>query len=114
MRRLAATGAWLAGIAVALAAYAAHAVESAQQVRLQSAALFAFAHGLALAAFATRAASRWMRIALFVLLAGVLLFSGSLVAEALLGLRPRLAPFGGTLLVAGWLLLGAALWKQGE
>jgi len=44
----------------------------------------------------------------------VLLFSGSLVAEALFGLRPRLAPFGGTLLIAGWLLFGAMLWKRGE
>lgn len=114
MHRLAAAGAWLAGIAVALSAYAAHAVEGTQQVRLQTAALFAFGHGLALAAFAIRAASRGMGIGLFALLAGVLLFSGSLVAEALFGLRPRLAPFGGALLIAGWLLLGAALWKRGE
>ena len=114
MRRLAAAGAWLAGIAVALSAYAAHAAEGAQQARLHTAALFAFGHGLALAVFATRATSRWMRIALAALFAGVLLFSGSLAAEALFGLRPRLAPTGGTLLIAGWLLLGAALWKRGE
>ena len=29
-------------------------------------------------------------------------------------LMPRLAPFGGTLLIAGWLLFGAMLWKRGE
>jgi uncharacterized membrane protein YgdD (TMEM256/DUF423 family) len=44
----------------------------------------------------------------------VLLFSGSLVAEALLGLRPRLAPFGGMLLVVAWSWLGAMRWKRGE
>jgi len=114
MRRFAATGAWLAGIAVALAAYAAHAADDAQQARLQTAALFAFGHGLALVALAPRAVSRWMRVALVALFVGALLFSGSLVAEALFGLRPRLAPSGGTLLIVGWLLLGATLWKRGE
>ena len=114
MRPLAAAGAVLCAVAVALSAYAAHAAAGPDQSRLQTAALFAFGHGLALAAFAPRAASRGMRAALFTLLAGVLLFSGSLVAEALFGLRPRLAPFGGTLLIAGWLLFGAMLWKRGE
>ena len=114
MRRLAAAGAWLAGSAVGLAAYAAHAVEGAQQERLQTAAVFAFGHGLALAALAPRAVSRGIRIALAVMLVGVLLFSGSLVAEMLSGLRPRLAPFGGSLLIAGWLLRGVGMWRRGE
>ena len=114
MRRLAATGAWLCAIAVALSAYAAHGAAGLAQARLQTAALFAFGHGLALAVFAMRADSRWMRGALAMLLVGVLLFSSSLVLEAMFGMRPRLAPFGGSLLIAGWLLLGAALWKRGE
>jgi uncharacterized membrane protein YgdD (TMEM256/DUF423 family) len=53
-----------------------------------------------------------MRIGLGALLGGVLLFSGSLAAEALYGLRPRLAPFGGMLLIGGWLLLGAMMLKK--
>ncbi|GAA5011094.1 DUF423 domain-containing protein [Pseudoluteimonas lycopersici] len=112
MRAFAAVGAWLCATAVATSAYAAHAVEGAQQARLQTAALFAFGHGLALVVLAPRVASRAMRIGLVALLAGVLLFSGSLAAEALSGVRPRLAPFGGTLLIAGWLLLGAAMLKK--
>ena len=113
MRAFAATGAWLCAIAVALAAYASHAVAGAAQARLQLAALFAFAHGLALIVLAPRASSRGVRIGTVALLAGVLLFSGSLAMESLFGLRPRLAPFGGMLLVAGWLWLGAALLEKG-
>ena len=113
-RALAAAGAWLCAVAVALSAYAAHAAAGLAQSRLQTAAVFAFGHGLALAAFARHAPARPFRIGLAALLAGVLLFSGSLVGEALLGLRPRLAPFGGTLLVAAWLWLGAAFLRQRE
>jgi uncharacterized membrane protein YgdD (TMEM256/DUF423 family) len=112
MRAFAATGAWLCAVAVALAAYASHA-GCAAQARLQVAALFAFAHGLALIMLAPRASSRGVRIGTAALLAGVLLFSGSLAMESLFGLRPRLAPFGGMLLVAGWLWLGVALLKKG-
>jgi uncharacterized membrane protein YgdD (TMEM256/DUF423 family) len=114
MRALAPIGAWLCAIAVALSAYAAHAADGVAQSRLQTAALFAFGHGLALLALAPHVPSRGMRIGLCALLAGVLLFSGSLVAEALLGLRPRLAPFGGMLLVVAWSWLGAMRWKRGE
>src|SRR5690348_11985345 len=114
MRGLAAIGAWLCAIAVALSAYAAHAAGGLAQSRLQTAALVAFGHGLALLALAPRASPRGTRPGLFALLAGVLLFSGSLVAEALFGLGPRLAPTGGMLLVAAWLWLGAMQWKRGE
>jgi uncharacterized membrane protein YgdD (TMEM256/DUF423 family) len=42
---------------------------------------------------------------LYVLLLGVLLFSGSLVGGALWQWPTRLAPVGGTTLMAGWVLL---------
>jgi uncharacterized membrane protein YgdD (TMEM256/DUF423 family) len=114
MRALAASGAWLCAFAVMLSAYAAHAADGLAQSRLQTAALFAFVHGLALLVLAPRSASRGMRFGIAVLLAGVLLFSGSLAAEALFALRPRLAPFGGTLLIVGWLWLGAVLLRKRE
>ena len=46
--------------------------------------------------------------------AGVLLFCGAVYALALFGVRtPAVAPFGGTLLMLGWLLLGiSALRRQ--
>ena len=112
MRMLAAIGAWLCAIAVALSAYAAHGATGFDQSRLQTAALFAFGHGLALLVLAPRSTSRGMRIGIAALLLGVLLFSGSLAAESLFGLHPRLAPFGGMLMIAGWLLLGATTLKK--
>lgn len=114
MRLFTAIGAWLCALAVALSAYAAHGANGLGQSRLQTAAMFAFGHGLALAALAPRATTRGMRAGLCALLVGVLLFSGSLAAEVFFGLRPRLAPFGGTLLIAGWLWLGAMAWRRGE
>ena len=62
-RALAAAGAVLAALSVALSAYAAHVADPAAQSRLQMAALFAFGHGIALAALAPRAARRRERIA---------------------------------------------------
>lgn len=112
MRAFAAIGAWLCALAVGMAAYASHATAGIAQERLQTAAIFAFAHGLALVVLAPRASTRGMRIGVAMLLAGVLAFSGSLVAESLFGSRPRLAPAGGMLMIAAWLLLGAMSWKR--
>jgi uncharacterized membrane protein YgdD (TMEM256/DUF423 family) len=109
-RWLAASGAVLAAAAVALAAYAAHGAEGVDQARLQTAAAFAFGHGLALAALAP--AWRLGRIALLALCTGVLLFSGSLVAGVLLHWPTTFAPFGGMLLIGGWLLFAIDLLRR--
>ena len=58
LRVLPASGAVMAAIAVALSAYVAHVVDPAAQARLQPAALFAFGHGIALAALGPLAV-RW-------------------------------------------------------
>lgn len=104
-RWLAAGGALYAAVAVALAAYAAHVAAGPQQAHLQLAALFAFGHGIALAALAPGARRMPMRIALCGLWWGVLLFSGSLAANALAQWPVMLAPFGGSLLIGAWLLV---------
>lgn len=103
-RYLASIGSLVAGLSVALAAYAMHAADPAAQGRLLQAAVFAFAHGLALTALAPLAQRPLALLALVMLLLGVFLFCGSLLAAALLGLAPALAPFGGTLMISGWLL----------
>jgi len=100
-------GAVLAAAAVALSAYAAHGAAQDAQGRLQIAAVFAFGHGIALAALGPRAARRSGTVALAALLLGTLLFSGSLAAAQLFGTPTQLAPAGGMLLIAGWLLLAA-------
>jgi len=110
-RALGGTGSLLAGAAVALAAYAAHGADGAAQDRLAQAAAFAFAHGVALAALAPLAQRRRGLLALAAMLAGVLLFSGSLVAAAMLGLPTALAPLGGILMVGAWSLHGWDRWR---
>lgn len=107
LRVLPAAGAVLAAAAVALSAYAAHVAEPAAGARLQSAALFAFGHGIALAAMGPLAV-RWpARLALMNLLAGTLLFSGSLVAAHFFATSTAFAPLGGSLMILAWLLWAA-------
>lgn len=73
------------------------------QARLNTAAVFAFGHGVALAVLAPMAINRLAKIALAMIYVGVLLFSGSLVFNVLAGWSASLAPGGGMLLIAGWL-----------
>ena len=68
-----ATGAVFSALSVGLAAYASHGAEGDARARLMLAAVFAFGHGVALAA---------------------------------------LAPTGGTLLIAGWLLFALHCLKR--
>lgn len=110
-RWLGAIGSMLASVAVALAAYAAHGAEGEAQARLAQAAAFAFGHGLALAALAPLVQRRSGLVALLAMLLGVLLFSGSVAGAALWGLPTTLAPFGGMLMIGGWLLHGRERWR---
>lgn len=110
-RTLGGIGSLLAGAAVGLAAYAAHGADGEAQARLAQAAAFTFAHGLALAALAPLAQRRRGLFALAAMLAGVVLFSGSLVGAALLGLPTALAPFGGLLMIGAWCLHGWDRWR---
>ncbi len=113
MRALAGLGALACGIAVGAGAYAMHAALTAQNHgRLVIAVLFLFAHGLALAALAPSTVTRLRQIGLYMLMIGTTLFAGSLMLAALLGIAPVLAPFGGSLLMLGWLLVAAGFLIQ--
>ncbi|MCE7032523.1 DUF423 domain-containing protein [Lysobacter sp. GX 14042] len=102
-RGLAAAGAVMAALSVALAAYASHAGAPEAREALRSAALFLFGHGIALAALAPRAARRPGRWALLGLLLGTVLFSGSVAGARLLGWSSAAAPLGGILMIVSWL-----------
>ena len=107
MRAIAGIGALACGGAVGIGAYAMHGASTPQNhERLVIAALFLFAHGLALAALAPGTRSRLRQAGFLGLMIGTALFVGSLVLAALLGIAPTLAPFGGSLLMLGWLLIG--------
>lgn len=104
---LAFSGALLAALAVALGAYAAHGVADAHaQSNLQTAALYAFGHGIALAVLSASTLRSLGRAGLYLLLLGTLLFSGSLVLGALAQISVKLAPVGGISLILGWLVWG--------
>ncbi|HLS87014.1 MAG TPA: DUF423 domain-containing protein [Burkholderiales bacterium] len=107
-------GALLLAAAVALGAFGAHALRA----RLDPTALavwstavqYHFWHALgvlavALAGFHIRSA--WLGVSGWLLVAGVVIFSGSLYALAMGAPRAlgMAAPLGGTALVAGWLCL---------
>lgn len=103
---LAAGGAVLAALAIGASAYAAHGIADAHaRGNLQTASLYAFAHGVVLFVLAQAPARRLRWLALSGLLLGTLLFAGSLAGGALLGWPTRLAPLGGILLMASWLVL---------
>lgn len=98
----------MAAAAVALSAWASHGVaDPGDAARLQTAALFGFGHGLALAALAPTARPRLGMSALWLFALGTALFSGSLVGQVLADWPTRLAPLGGLSLIAGWLCWAA-------
>lgn len=102
---LALCGGLLASAAVGLSAYAAHGVtEALAQSRLETAALFAFGHGIALAALGPGTTRLFGKAGLVLLLLGTLLFSGSLLAAVFAGTPTRFAPVGGIALMLGWVL----------
>ena len=120
-RRFLALGALSAGLAVALGAFAAHALKA----RLEPQLLVAFEvgvryqmyHALALVAvglLAERRSSRLLGASAALFLAGTVLFSGSLYALSLTGIRGlgAITPFGGVAFLAGWLCLAAAALKR--
>ena len=115
-------GALSAFIGVALGAFAAHGLKSrldpAMLVTFETGVRYQMYHALGLLAVGwacTRwpgwasAASGWLFVA------GTLLFSGSLYALALTGVRwlGAITPFGGVAFLAGWLCLAWGAYKGG-
>ncbi len=97
----------LCGVAgVALAASAAHA-GGAFTGTVSS---FLMTHAPVFLAVGLLGGGRFLRIGAIVLLVGLVLFAGDLLARDFLGGRlfPFAAPAGGTLLIAGWVLIAAS------
>lgn len=109
---LVAVGALLAGLSVGLSAYASHAVEGDARAALQTAAVLAFGHGLALVLLGRAVRGTLELVSLSVLLLGTLLFAGALVSRHLFGGPSFFAPWGGMLLMLGWLLQAVAALRR--
>lgn len=121
-RAFAVAGALLAFGAVAAGAFGAHALRtrlSADSMGVfETAVRYHLVHALALFAVAW-ASSLWpgraARISGWLLITGIVLFSGSLYVLALTGQRAfgAVTPFGGLSLLAGWLALAWSAWRGG-
>ena len=94
-------------LAVAFGAFGAHALKSMLQNSgmldvWNKAVLYHFLHAIALVVLALHGAGN--RAAYFLIVAGILFFSGSLYAMALTNLRwlGAITPLGGLCFLAGW------------
>lgn len=106
-------GGLLAASSIALAAYASHGVgDPGVRANLQTACLYAFGHGIALACLRNHVQGRVHVLALLAIAVGTVLFSGSLAGAALAGWPSRLAPTGGSLMIGGWLLWAVAALRR--
>ena len=110
-------------LAVASGAFGAHAlrdrVEPGLLANYQTGVTYMFYHTLALFV-AAWAISRWPANALpvwagWLFIAGILVFTGSLVLMAFTGQRwlGAITPIGGVAFIAAWLLLAATAWRNG-
>lgn len=116
------TGSLLGGLGVAMGAFGAHGLKKILDARLldvyETAVLYQFLHAFALLVVGLWArqtgASRPLNLAGGFWLAGVLLFSGSLYLYVLSGMHMLafITPFGGMLLILGWIAAGWAAWQR--
>ncbi|WP_339644198.1 DUF423 domain-containing protein [uncultured Porticoccus sp.] len=118
MKLLAVFAAMSGFLAVALGAFGAHglrgSVSSEMLVVWQTAVLYQMFHALALLALvvaAMRQPLRLLDVAGWLMVAGTLLFSGSLYALVITGFTAlgMVTPFGGLLFMASWVVLSFAL-----
>ena len=116
-----ATGSILAGLGVVFGAFGAHALKASLSPKMlstfETGVRYQMYHGLGLLALAW-AISRWperrLATAAWLLLAGTVVFSGSLFLLVLTGARwfGAITPFGGVALIAGWALAAWRLLKN--
>jgi len=119
-----ALGSISAGIGVALGAFGAHGLKNSVAPELlalfETAVRYQMYHSLGLVAVAWAISRRngntikGFGIAGWCFVAGIVLFSGSLYALALTGLRwfGAITPLGGVAFIAGWATLAWSVWKN--
>lgn len=111
-------------VAVAAGAFGAHALKTRIDADLlavyHTAVQYQFWHALGLLALGIligqRPNERAFAIAAWLLLAGMVLFCGSLYALALTGVRGlgAITPIGGVSFLAGWAALAFGAWRTGS
>lgn len=128
VRRIGAVGAFLAAAAVGLGAFGAHALKSKLDQRafeiFETAAHYHLLHAVGVLALAALAAggqspakrSSRLVAAGWLLVVGVIVFSGSLYVLAITGVRAfgAVTPIGGVALLAGWATAAWSLLAAGN
>jgi uncharacterized membrane protein YgdD (TMEM256/DUF423 family) len=118
-----ASGAVALALAVVLGAFGAHGLrerlDSYSMGIWEKAVFYHFVHALGLlvvsvmpkAGIVGQAAAAWVSV---LLVAGILIFSGSLYTLAVTGVRSlgAITPFGGVSFIAAWLLLAVAVLRK--
>jgi len=113
-------GALAGGLAVLAGAFGAHALRHRLEPGLlavfETAVRYQLYHALALLAAAwllDRTGQPAARLAAWLFVAGIVVFSGSLYVLALSGLAwmGAVTPLGGLALIAGWVSLATAAWR---
>ncbi len=122
-RTLLVVGAILAGLAVALGAFAAHALRErltvAELLTFETAVRYQMYHAIGLmliGASGKRLAAPWRGRAALAFFLGILCFSGSLYWIATMGASKPIVyvtPLGGILFLLGWAMVSVAAWQAG-
>ncbi len=117
-----ASGAFLAMLGVALGAFGSHGLRGrvdADMIRIfETGVRYHMYHALAILFVGLGpkilTSSKWLDLAPWLFLAGILIFSGSLYLLVLLDKRwlGAVTPLGGLALIAGWLALLIATWQK--
>ena len=115
------TGAVLAFLGVALGAFGAHALKARlaadMLVVYQTGVQYHLVHALGIVLIGVLVqmvpASKWLPIAAWTMTAGVIVFSGSLYALSISGVRlmGAITPLGGVALLAAWGMVAYAVWQ---
>jgi uncharacterized membrane protein YgdD (TMEM256/DUF423 family) len=118
MNRWTAAASVLLALAVALGAFGAHGlrgrIDDYSMSVYERAVMYHFFHALGLLAVSmmpSRAGLKWVA---WLLVAGIVLFSGSLYVLAITGVRTlgAITPFGGVAFIAAWIVLAISSWRR--
>ena len=114
-------GATFMALAVLFGAFGAHALKSSLSPDMltvyKTGVEYQFYHALGLLLIGLigfKIDSKWIRWSGILLVAGIILFSGSLYALSISGIKTlgAITPIGGLSFVAGWFSLAVAIWKH--
>ena len=121
MKKILITGALLMALAVLLGAFGAHALKNilapSMLVTYHTGVEYHFYHALGLLIIGLagyHVHNKWINWAAGLLVAGIVLFSGSLYFLTLTDIKGvgMITPIGGLAFVAGWICLAVAFWKR--